>query len=65
MRARKTGSNADAFLVTYQQAADRYNLGLTTIQRVAKDCGAVRHYGRSVRVVVGIMDKYFMSLKED
>ena len=52
-------------MMTYRQAADRYNLGLTTIQRVAKDCGAVRHYGKSARVVVEIMDKYFLSLKED
>ena len=64
MRPRKSGSNEDAFMLSYRQASERYNLGLNTIQKVAKDCGAVRHYGKSARVVVKIMDEYFLSLSE-
>jgi hypothetical protein len=63
MRARKT-NNDDAFLLTYQQAAQRYNLGLTTIMKTARECGAIRHLGKSARVVVSVMDAYLMSLEE-
>lgn len=65
MRARQRTDDKNAFMLTYQQAAERYNLGLSTIMKVSKECGAVRHLGKSARVVVSIMDKYLMSLVEN
>ena len=64
MRQRKTGSDDSAFMLSYRQAAARYNLGLTSVQRIAKDCGAVRHFGKTARVVISIMDEYVLSLGE-
>lgn len=41
MRARQRTDDKNAFMLTYQQAAERYNLGLSTIMKVSKECGAV------------------------
>jgi hypothetical protein len=65
MRARQKNDNDKAFLLTYQQAAERYNLGVSTIMKTARECGAIRHLGKSARVVTSVMDEYLMALVED
>ena len=65
MRARKQNENVNsAFLLTYQQAADRYNVGMNTIRKLADECGAVRHFGRAARVLPEKIDAYILSRDE-
>jgi hypothetical protein len=65
LKARNKTNADDSFMLTYKQAAARYNLGLNTTMKISKECGAVRHLGKSARVIVSILDNYLLSLTED
>lgn len=65
MRARLNDNDKTAFLLTYRQAAERYNVGLNTVQKMAKNAGAVRHFGKCARVVADVLDNYVLTLSED
>lgn len=63
MKARHNQSD-NAVLLSYTQAQQRYNLGINTIRKIANDCGAVRHLGKSARIIASVLDDYIMSLSE-
>ena len=44
-------------LATVPQAKERYKIGRTKLMQIAEDNGAVRRFGRSVRIDVLVMDK--------
>ena len=44
-------------LITYEQASERYQLGRTSLIRIANECGAIRKIGRSVRLNLDVMDE--------
>lgn len=48
----------DVKLITYKEACERYSLGISTIQKIAKESGALRKIGKSARVNVSVMDAY-------
>lgn len=44
-------------LVTVNQACERYQFSRNTLMRVADDLGAIKRFGRTVRIDVQAMDK--------
>lgn len=44
--------------ITFDEAKVRYALGITTLRKMAKDCGALYKVGRSARIRMDIMDEY-------
>lgn len=42
--------NCSGELLTYKQAAERSNLGINTVMKLAKESGALRKIGRIARV---------------
>lgn len=48
----------DVKLITYKEACERYSLGLSTIQKYARESGALRKIGKSARVNVSVMDAF-------
>lgn len=63
MRALKN-KNANGILITYKVACERYNLGMNTVQRLARDAGALVKIGRVARVDVEKMDNFVLSFRE-
>lgn len=63
MRALK-GNSEKAVLITYEQACQRYSLGMNTIQKLARTGNALVKIGRSARVDVQKMDAFVMSFRE-
>ena len=64
MRARKKLSSENAVLLTFDDVAKRYSVGLNTARKIAQDAGAVRHFGRTARVLAEVLDRYIMELEE-
>ena len=56
-------NNINGDLLTIEQAAQRLNLGLSTVRRLAKECGAAVRIGRSYRIVFHILFDYVQSFK--
>lgn len=54
----------EIMLLSKMQAITRYNLGATTIRKVADECGAIVHIGKRVVFHRQILDDYFMSIAE-
>lgn len=54
----------EIMLLSKMQAITRYNLGATTIRKVADECGAIVHIGKRVVYHRQILDDYFMSIAE-
>jgi len=50
-------SNEIIKLCTVRQAVDRYKIGRTSLMQLAERENAVRRFGRSVRIDVGVLDK--------
>lgn len=50
-------SNNVSKLATVEQAKDRYKLSRNLLMQIAEDNGAVRRFGRSVRIDIPAMDK--------
>lgn len=50
-------------LISYEEATERYNLGVTTLRKMAKDCKALYKIGRSARINIEIMDKYMETFR--
>lgn len=44
-------------LATVTQAIERYKLGRNSLIRLATDEGAIRHFGRAVRIDVQVLDR--------
>lgn len=44
-------------LATVTQAIERYKLGRNSLMRLATDENAIRHFGRSVRIDVQVLDR--------
>lgn len=44
-------------LMTEKQAKERYKICRNTLVKIAKDAGAIRHFGRAVRYDVEKLDK--------
>ena len=63
MRALKEKSDK-AVLITYEQACQRYSLGMNTIQKLARTGNALVKIGRSARVDVEKMDSFVLSFRE-
>ena len=63
MRALKEKSDK-AVLITYEQACQRYSLGMNTIQKLARTGNALVKIVRSARVDVEKMDAFVMSFRE-
>lgn len=51
----------DAEFITVDQAKIIFNLGTTTIKRLAKECGCIRKIGRSLRLNKKILADYIDS----
>lgn len=51
-------------LLNKMQAATRYNLGISSVRKVAEDCGAIVRIGRRVGYHRKIMDEYFENIAE-
>lgn len=43
--------------ITFEKASERYQLGRTSLIRIANECGAIRKIGRSVRLNLDVMDE--------
>ena len=50
--------------LTYKQACERYNLGMNTVQKLARQGDALVKIGKSARVDVEKMDKFVLSFRE-
>lgn len=44
-------------LATVQQARERYKLSRTMLMKIATESGAIRRFGRSVRIDIETLDK--------
>lgn len=51
--------------ITYKEAAERYSLGLSSIQVLARKSGALRKIGRAARIDVNTMDQYLNQMKNE
>lgn len=49
--------------VRYKEAAEMYSMGLTKIQEIAKDAGAIYKVDKVVLVNTEILDKYIESFR--
>ena len=58
----KTFSNNKAILITYKQAAERYNLGMTKVTELARKSDSLIKIGKAARIDVKKMDDYIFSL---
>lgn len=56
-------ANNKGILITYKQACERYNLGMNTVQRLARDAGALIKINKSARIDVEKMDSYVLSFR--
>lgn len=63
MRALKN-KNEKGILLTYKDACERYNLGMNTVQRLAREAGALIKINKSARIDVSKMDNYILSFRE-
>ena len=61
---RKFNESENGILLTYKQACERYNLGMSTVQRLARQGEALIKIGKSARVDVEKMDKFVLSFRE-
>ena len=61
MRELKT--NNKGILITYKQACERYNLGMNTVQRLAREAGALVKIGKSARIDIAKMDSFVLSFR--
>ena len=61
MRELKT--NNKGILITYKQACERYNLGMNTVQRLAREAGALVKIGKSARIDIAKIDSLVMSFR--
>lgn len=50
-------SDALTKLATVEQAKERYKIGRTKLMQIAEDNGAVRRFGRIVRIDIEAFDK--------
>ena len=60
--------NENGEIVTLGQAAARVNLGITTVRRLAYECGAALKIGRCLRIDMSKLVEYiktFVDLKID
>lgn len=57
-------ANNKGILITYKQACERYNLGMNTIQKLARQGEALVKIGKSARVDVEKMDSFVLSFRE-
>jgi len=48
-------------LLTYQQTAEKSNLGINTVMRLAKESGALLKIGRAARVDWAVFYQYIVS----
>ena len=51
-------------MLTYKQACERYNLGMSTVQKLARQGEALVKIGKSARVDVEKMDSFVLSFRE-
>lgn len=57
--------NADGSLLTVQQTCERFNLGSSTVRRLAKEAGAVRRIGRIYRINPDTLYRYIEEVYGD
>lgn len=64
MRKRKNGTDISNEIVTIdrEMAQERYSLGGDSVDKVAREAGAVIKIGRRKLYLVKVMDAYFESL---
>ncbi len=62
MRALKN-KNEKGILLTYKDACKRYNLGMNTVQRLAREAGALVKIGKSARIDIAKMDSFVLSFR--
>ena len=63
MQALQTTTNK-GILITYKQACERYNLGMNTVMKLARQGEALVKIGKSARVDVEKMDNFVLSFRE-
>lgn len=61
MRALETTITPDAVFITVDQARLLFNLGESTIRKLAKECNCERRIGRSLRLNKKILSDYIDS----
>ena len=64
MEKLQTKNSDKAEFITVEQAKDIFNLGGTTIRRLAKECHCERRIGRSLRLNKKILSDYIDSFTE-
>ncbi len=50
-------------LITYKQACEDYSLGITTLRKMAKDCGAYYKIGSAARIDVEVFEEYLKTFR--
>ena len=56
-------NNINGDLLTIEQAAQRLNLGLSTVRRLAKECGAALKIGRAYRINIQKLIDYLCTFE--
>lgn len=54
--------NFNGELLTYQQAAEKSNIGINTVMKLARESGALIKIGRIARVDWNVFYNYFTSV---
>ena len=55
-------SNLSGALLTYQQTAEKSNLGICTVMKIARESGALVKIGRTARVDWNVFYEYISSV---
>lgn len=56
--------NAFSEIGTLEQAAERTNLGMTTVRKLANECGAALKIGRSYRINIPKLIDYLCTFED-
>ena len=64
MRKLKTNTNSEKSIIgNGEMAQERYNLGASTIRKLADECDATLKIGKSVRYEFQKLDAYILSFR--
>lgn len=64
MHKRTKNDVGTALLLSVEDAAKLFSLGVESMRRLARECGAVRRYGKRVLVDRSAVEKYFAEQAE-
>lgn len=57
---KRKNNNLNAQLLTYQQVAEKSNLGVNTVMNISRESGAIIKIGKIARVDWGVFYKYIL-----